>query len=117
MIAIKRAYEPLSRDDGTRILVDRLWPRGLKKEQLHVEKWLRELGPSNELRRFFGHDPQRWQEFRRRYRAELKRPQVKPLLDELLEVARDGKLTLVYSAKDEAHNQAVVIKEILEERL
>ncbi len=117
MIAIKRAYEPLSRDDGTRILVDRLWPRGLKKEQLHVEKWLRELGPSNELRRFFGHDPQRWQEFRRRYRAELKWPQVKPLLDELLEVARDGKLTLVYSAKDEAHNQAVVIKEILEERL
>lgn len=67
MIATKRVYEPASRSDGTRILVDRLWPRGLKKEQLHVEKWMRELGPSNELRRFFGHDPERWQEFRQRY--------------------------------------------------
>jgi uncharacterized protein YeaO (DUF488 family) len=117
VIAIKRAYEPAGRDDGRRILVDRLWPRGLKKEQLHVETWMRELGPSNELRRFFGHDPERWQEFRKRYRDELKRPQAKPLLDELLEAARNGKLTLLYSARDEEHNQAVVIKEILEARL
>ncbi len=117
MIALKRAYEPASRNDGTRILVDRLWPRGLRKEQVHVEKWMRELGPSNELRRFFGHDPERWQEFRLRYRNELKRPQAKPLLDELLEVARGGKLTLVYSARDEAHNQAVVIKEVLQAKL
>ena len=114
MITIKRAYEPPSRDDGTRILVDRLWPRGLKKEQAQIEKWMRELGPSNELRQFFGHDPQRWQEFRKRYRAELKRAEAKSMLAELRQVARSGNLTLVYSAKDEAHNQAVVIREVLE---
>jgi len=117
MIAIKRAYEPPSRDDGTRILVDRLWPRGLKKEQAHIEKWMRELGPSTELRQFFGHDPERWEEFRRRYRAELKRAQAKTLLDQLLEAARKGKLTLVYSARDEQHNQAVVLKEVLDAKL
>jgi len=114
VIAIKRAYEAPSRTDGARILVDRLWPRGLKKEQAHIEKWMRELGPSNELRQFFGHDPQRWQEFRKRYRAELKRAETKSMLDELRQLARKGKLTLVYSAKDEAHNQAVVIKEVLD---
>jgi uncharacterized protein YeaO (DUF488 family) len=114
MIAIKRAYDPPSRADGTRILVDRLWPRGIKKEEAHVEKWLRELGPSNELRHFFGHDPARWQEFRRRYLAELKRPDVTAFLAELEGLARNGTLTLVYSARDEEHNQAVVLKELLE---
>jgi uncharacterized protein YeaO (DUF488 family) len=117
MVAIKRAYEPPSRDDGTRILVDRLWPRGIKKDAAHVEKWMRELGPSDELRHFFGHDPGRWQEFRKRYRLELKRAQVKPSIAELLEIARKGKLTLVYSARDEQHNQAVVIKEVLDSKL
>ena len=117
MIAIKRAYEPRGRGDGTRILVDRLWPRGVKKEQAHIEKWMRELGPSNELRRFFGHDPERWEEFRKRYRAELRRSEAKSLLDELLEVARKDKLTLVYSARDEQHNQAVVLKEVLDAKL
>ncbi len=117
MIAIKRAYEPPSRDDGVRILVDRLWPRGIRKEQLQVRKWMKELGPSHELRRFFGHDPERWEEFRKRYRAELAGAQAKTLLDELVEIARKGKLTLVYSARDEEHNQAVVLKQVLDARL
>ncbi len=117
MVAIKRAYEPPSRTDGVRILVDRLWPRGLKKEQLQVAKWMRELGPSTELRRYFGHDPARWDAFRRRYRAELSRREARPLLDELVQLARKGKLTLVYSAKDEDHNQAVVLREVIEARL
>ncbi len=117
MIAIKRVYDPPSRTDGTRILVDRLWPRVIKKEEAHVEKWMRDLGPSNELRHFFGHDPTRWQEFRRRYLAELKRPEVKALLAELEGLARNGTLTLVYSARDEEHNQAVVLKELLEKQL
>jgi uncharacterized protein YeaO (DUF488 family) len=117
MIAIKRAYHPPSRTDGVRILVDRLWPRGVKKEDAHVEKWIRELGPSNELRRFFGHDPARWQEFRKRYLAELKRPEAASLLAELIEIARKGTLTLVYSAKDQEHNQAAVLREVLDRKL
>jgi uncharacterized protein YeaO (DUF488 family) len=117
MIAIKRAYEPPGPSDGTRMLVDRLWPRGVRKEQAYIEKWMRELGPSNELRRFFGHDPDRWEEFRKRYKAELRRSEAKSLLAELLEVARKGKLTLVYSARDEQHNQAVVLKEVLDAKL
>jgi uncharacterized protein YeaO (DUF488 family) len=97
--------------------VDRLWPRGIKKEKAHVEKWMRQLGPSNELRQFFGHDPARWQEFRKRYLGELKRPEAKALLAELEKVARNGTLTLVYSAKDQEHNQAVVLLELLDKRL
>jgi uncharacterized protein YeaO (DUF488 family) len=117
MVVTKRAYESATRSDGTRILVDRLWPRGVKKEEAHVKQWMRELGPSNELRRFFGHDPKRWNEFRKRYLVELKRPEARALLDQLLHMARAGKLTLVYGAKDEEHNQAVVIKSVLESRL
>jgi uncharacterized protein YeaO (DUF488 family) len=96
MIAIKRAYDPPSRTDGSRILVDRLWPRGVKKEEAHVEEWMRDLGPSNELRKFFGHDPARWREFRTRYLVELGRPEAAPLLAELLKIACSGTLTLVY---------------------
>lgn len=117
MITIKRAYDAPERADGVRILVDRLWPRGLKKPEAQVEKWMRELGPSNELRQFFGHDPARWQEFRQRYLAELKRPEALSLLAELVEVARNGTLTLIYSAKDQEHNQAVVLKELLDAKL
>jgi uncharacterized protein YeaO (DUF488 family) len=116
MIAIKRVYDPPSRADGARILVDRLWPRGIKKEDAHVEKWMRELGPSNELRQFFGHDPARWREFHKRYLAELKRPEAKALLTELEKIAGNGTLTLVYGAKDHEHNQAVVLKELLDRR-
>ena len=114
VITIKRAYEPPSRADGTRILVDRLWPRGVSKDAARVEQWMRDLGPSTELRKFFGHDPTRWKEFRKRYLVELRRAEAAPMLSELLRIARRGHLTLVYGAKDEQHNQAVVLKEYLE---
>jgi uncharacterized protein YeaO (DUF488 family) len=110
-IRIKRAYEQPSSADGTRVLVDRLWPRGLKKADAHIAQWLKEVAPSNELRKWFGHDPARWEEFRRRYEAEL--ADKGDLLGELRELAKDGPLTLVYSAHDEAHNQAVVLRDRL----
>ncbi|MCC6823540.1 MAG: DUF488 domain-containing protein [Verrucomicrobia subdivision 3 bacterium] len=108
---IKRAYEPAAPEDGSRFLVDRLWPRGVKKETLALTAWLKDVAPSDVLRRWFGHDPERWTEFRRRYRAELKsQPKVvQPLRDAL----SHGVVTLVYSAHDEAHNQAVVLREYL----
>ena len=110
-IRIKRAYEPPTQDDGTRILIDRLWPRGVKKENLALDQWAKELSPSTELRQWFGHDPARWQEFRRRYAAELR--QRTDLLDPLRALARKGPITLVYSAHDEAHNNAVAMREFL----
>ncbi len=110
-IRIKRAYEPPTHDDGTRILIDRLWPRGVKKENLALDQWAKELSPSTELRQWFGHDPARWQEFRRRYAAELR--QRTDLLDPLRALARKGPITLVYSAHDEAHNNAVAMREFL----
>jgi uncharacterized protein YeaO (DUF488 family) len=108
---IKRAYEPAASEDGERYLVDRLWPRGVKREALALSGWLKEVAPSDALRRWFGHDPARWTEFRRRYRAELKsqRTALQPLRDAL----KCGVVTLVYSAHDEAHNQAVVLREYL----
>ena len=110
-LCIKRAYEPAAPEDGSRFLVDRLWPRGVKKETLALTSWLKDGAPSGTLRRWFGHDPERWTEFRRRYRAELKsQPTVlQPLRDALAH----GMVTLVYSAHDEAHNQAVVLREYL----
>ncbi len=110
-IRIKRAYEPASSSDGTRILVDRLWPRGLKKADAAISRWMKEIAPSAELRKWFGHDPQRWQEFRRRYNAELARK--RELVEELRTLAAQGPVTLIYSAHDEAHNQAVVLRETL----
>jgi uncharacterized protein YeaO (DUF488 family) len=110
-VTIKRAYEPASARDGTRILIDRLWPRGVKKADAGISKWMKEIAPSNELRKWFGHDPARWQEFRRRYGVELK--DKRELVGQLRDVAREGRLTLVYSAHDEAHNQAVVLRELL----
>jgi len=108
---IKRAYEPASPEDGERFLVDRLWPRGVKKEALVLTGWLKEVAPSDALRRWFGHVPERWEDFRRRYRDELKTQQaaLQPLRDAL----KRGPVTLVYSAHDEAHNQAVVLREFL----
>jgi len=116
MVHIKRAYEPPSRSDGTRIMVDRLWPRGLNKEQVKVVKWMQKLGPSTELRKLFGHDPAHWKEFRKRYKAELRSPEALAMLKEVSETAARGTVTLVYSAKDEEHNQAVVISEVLDSR-
>ncbi len=110
-VRIKRVYEAPSPQDGTRILVDRLWPRGVRKAEAGISQWMKEIAPSNELRQWFGHDPQRWEEFRRRYKAEL--AQKKELVGRLRELARQGPLTLVYSAHDEAHNQAVVLRETL----
>lgn len=110
-LRIKRAYEPASPEDGSRFLVDRLWPRGVRKEALTLSAWLKEVAPSNELRRWFGHDPARWAEFHRRYWTELEANEaaLQPLRDAL----SHGVVTLVYSAHDEAHNQAVVLSEYL----
>lgn len=108
---MKRAYEPAARDDGTRVLVDRVWPRGLTKSKAAIDQWMKDVAPSTELRQWFGHDPERWSEFRRRYRAELAHQS--DLLKELRAIARSGRLTLVYSARDERHNQAVVLRERL----
>jgi len=110
-IRLKRAYLPPSPEDGARVLVDRLWPRGLNKSDAAIDRWLKDLAPSSELRRWFGHDPCRWDEFRRRYEAEL--VQRVDLLDELRAMARTGRLTLVFAARDETHNQAVVLRDIL----
>lgn len=110
-IRLKRAYEPPGPRDGTRILVDRLWPRGIKKADAAIDRWLRDIAPSAALRQWFGHRLERWPEFRRRYLAELQeRPE---LVEEILGAARDSPVTLVYAARDEAHNDAVVLKELL----
>jgi uncharacterized protein YeaO (DUF488 family) len=111
MVKIKRIYEEPDPQDGLRLLVDRLWPRGLSKERARVDRWLKEIAPSDELRRWFGHDPSRWQEFRTRYRDELEGR--RPLLDEISELARKGPVTLLYAAHDEERNNAVVLKEML----
>ena len=113
-IRLKRAYDPATPGDGPRVLVDRVWPRGITKERLRIQAWLPDLGPSTALRKWFGHDPEKWKRFHASYRAELTRNQA--LLTELAGYSRGAKLTLVYSARDPAHNQAVVIKEMLERR-
>lgn len=115
MISLKRAYEPAEAGDGRRFLVERLWPRGVKKENLRIDDWLKEVAPSTELRKWFSHDPAKWKEFRRRYVAELNDRQ--DTLQPLLEAARQGKITLVYSSHDQEHNNAVVLKEYLEHKL
>jgi uncharacterized protein YeaO (DUF488 family) len=115
VIKLKRAYDPVSRADGTRLLVERLWPRGISKDKLHVDAWLKEAGPSTELRKWFGHDPVKWDEFRRRYRQELdSRPDA---WEPIVSAARRGPVTLVYSSHDTAHNNAVVLQEYLEQRM
>lgn len=110
-IRLKRAYEQPARADGTRILVDRLWPRGVTKSAAAIDQWMKEIAPSTGLRKWFGHDPARWREFRRRYAAELREHP-----DELRSLrgqARQGLITLVYSARDEDHNDAVVLRDVL----
>jgi uncharacterized protein YeaO (DUF488 family) len=114
-VRLKRAYEPASPSDGYRVLVDRLWPRGLSKAALRIDEWAKPLAPSAELRRWFGHDPERFAEFRRRYTGELRSE--RPRLAELRRRARRGPLTLVYSAHDTEHNDAVVLAEVLKRGL
>lgn len=110
-IRIKRAYEPAAPEDGARILIDRLWPRGVKKETLALAEWDKDLSPSNELRQWYGHEPSRWDEFRRRYAAELRAHADR--FDALRERAREGVITLVYSSHEEHLNNAVAMREFL----
>ena len=117
MIAIKREYDPPGQSDAARVLVDRLWPRGLRKPDLRLSRWMQEVAPSDELRRFFGHDPARWREFRKRYLTELECAEMAQPVAELIKLARRGKLVLVYGAKDQLHNHAVVLKELLDKKL
>jgi uncharacterized protein YeaO (DUF488 family) len=107
----KRAYEPATRADGYRVLIDRLWPRGVSRQQAKLDDWVKEVSPSPELRRWFGHEPRRFEEFRRRYIEELRNE--RPRLTALRRRARDGTLTLVYSAHDTEQNDAVVLAEVL----
>lgn len=113
-VRLKRAYEPPAGSDGYRVLIDRLWPRGVSKQEAHLDEWARELAPSSELRRWFGHEPDKFDEFRRRYRTELADQEEK--LGELRRRGRRGTLTLVYSARDTEHNDAVVLAELLRRR-
>jgi len=110
-VQLKRAYEPPAEDDGTRVLVDRLWPRGMKKTDAAIDEWLRDIAPSTALRRWFGHASARWPEFQRRYRSELRQHPAQ--LERLRTLAQRGRVTLVFSARDEAHNNAVVLKDML----
>ncbi len=115
MIRVKRAYRPAATSDGTRFLVDHLWPRGLKKEAVKVKSWIKAVSPSNELRHWFGHEPAKWKEFQRRFFAEL--DQKPETWQPLLQAAREGDITLVFSARDEEHNNAVALKSYLEKQL
>ena len=109
-VTIKRAYEAPESTDGKRVLVDRLWPRGITKVEARIDLWLKDVAPSPELRKWFGHDPEKWQEFQIKYQAELKDC---PALEELKKLSRKGKVTLVYAAKDEYHNNAVALHSII----
>ncbi len=115
MIKTKRVYESASASDGVRFLVERLWPRGIKKEKLKMKAWLKDVAPSPELRQWFAHDPDKWAEFQKRYQAELKsKPEAwKPIL----EVAEREEVTLLYSARDTEHNSALLLKTFLEKQL
>lgn len=115
MFRAKRIYEAAETSDGYRVLVDRLWPRGVSKEEAEVELWLKEVAPSDALRKWFGHDPKRWEEFQERYREELKKASA--AVEQLRKVQKEhGTVTLVYSARDEKHNQAVALEKYLKEK-
>jgi uncharacterized protein YeaO (DUF488 family) len=115
MIRVKRIYEEPAKDDGWRVLVDRLWPRGMKKEKAHIDLWMKEVAPSDALRKWFGHEPKKWVDFQRKYRAELSKK--KELLSNLKKMEREhGTLTLLFGAKDESHNQAVVLAQVLKSK-
>ena len=114
MIHLKRVYEEPSKKDGIRILVERLWPRGLTKERAAVDLWLQDVAPSSELRKWFGHDPARWEQFQERYRQELR--EKKDAVQLLRQKGKEGTVTLVYAARDEDHNGALALKELLQSR-
>ena len=110
-VRLKRAYEPPAASDGYRVLIDRLWPRGVSRSRAELDEWARELAPSTELRQWFGHEPSRFEEFRRRYTEELR--QQRPRIADLRRRAREGTVTLVYSAHDSDHNDAVVLADVV----
>lgn len=110
-LRLKRVYEPAAPGDGVRVLVDRLWPRGLTKKKAAVDHWIKDVAPSADLRKWFGHDPDRWSEFKRRYRSELR--QHKDLLADIRKLTQQRTVTLVYGARDKEHNDAVVLREVL----
>lgn len=114
-IGLKRAYDVPAASDGHRILVDRIWPRGIAKADLRIDVWLKDLAPSDSLRKWFGHDPKKWGEFKKRYAGELE--QHAEALEQLVEIAKSRHVTLVFGAKDTEHNNAVALKEELEHRL
>jgi uncharacterized protein YeaO (DUF488 family) len=115
MLQLKRAYDPPAATDGQRILVDRLWPRGLSREKAAIDRWMKEVAPSTELRRWFGHDPEKWPEFQRRYRQELRAHH--DLVGEIARLASRRRVTLVYGARDETHNDAVVLAAVVRSRM
>jgi uncharacterized protein YeaO (DUF488 family) len=112
-LRLKRAYESPAPDDGKRILVDRLWPRGLSKDKAALDDWIKDIAPSTELRKWFGHDPARWAEFQRRYKIELRQHGAE--LDRIRSLAKKQTVTLLYAARDEEHNDAVVLRDVLSE--
>jgi uncharacterized protein YeaO (DUF488 family) len=112
MIKLKRVYENPSPDDGLRVLVERLWPRGLTKERAAVDLWLKDVAPSPELRKWFGHDPAKWEQFQKRYAAELK--EKKDAVNLLKRKSKEGMVTLLYAARDQEHNGALMLKKVLE---
>ncbi len=114
MIRIKRVYDAQEKDDGERILVDRLWPRGVSRDEARLASWIKEIGPSTELRQWFGHDPARWGEFQKRYERELRDPEMQAVLRDLAERSRRGVVTLVFGARDELHNNAMVLKHLID---
>jgi uncharacterized protein YeaO (DUF488 family) len=114
MIKLKRAYDPPTKSDGLRILVERLWPRGVSKDKANVQMWLKEIAPSAELRKWYKHDLSKWEEFRRRYRDELAKKE--EMVQDLAQMAAKGPVTFVYAARDENHNSAVVLKSYIESR-
>lgn len=111
-IKIKRVYEPASKDDGYRVLVDRLWPRGMRKEEADLDLWLREVAPSNSLRKWYGHDAEKWEEFKERYAREL--DEKTELVEQIERKARDERVTLLFSSKEEHNNNAQALKEYIE---
>jgi uncharacterized protein YeaO (DUF488 family) len=113
-LTIKRVYEPPDASDGVRVLVDRLWPRGLSKDKAKVDRWMKELAPSDALRRWFGHDPAKWADFRKRYQAELRAGS--ELVKALAAATQRGRVTLLYAARDEQHNNAVVLADFIKKK-
>ena len=112
-IALKRVYDEPSATDGTRVLVERLWPRGISRERAEIDLWLKDVAPSTELRKWYGHDAQKFQEFRRRYETELTSKVAQEALAKLREIAKQGKLTLIFASRDTAHSNAVILQDLL----